>query len=151
MKPVLAVVLCVGQVLLCGAASQEENACYESPHAIRSWVDLTDAPDQVSFLANVFCRSGDRMAVAIVHAFGEKELVDPERTKRVVRVLRAAFSEPTKISRSEDADPAVTYLLLAYLEQRQKAPTVLDEIVKARESIAAAMNANKQRTVTPAK
>jgi hypothetical protein len=129
----------MGQLLLCGAATEEDTACYYSPHAIRSWVDLSGGPEGISFLENVFRRSGDRMAVGIVHAFKENELKDFARARRILFVLRVAFSEPLKIARKEDSDPAVTYLLLAYLQERETDRALLDEIVRAKESIAAAL------------
>ncbi len=60
-----------------------------------------------SFLETAIYRSGDRIALGIVHGFEQKELLEPARLNRILSIIRLSFSRPKYITRGQDKDPAV--------------------------------------------
>jgi len=102
--------------------------CYNSK-GVRSWVELPlGGPEGITFLERTIYRSGDRIALGIVHGFTQSELLDPVRVRRILSVVRLSFSQPKYITRAEDKDPAVTMLLLSFLESREVDPSLKQTI-----------------------
>src|SRR6266571_1191035 len=63
-----------------------------------------------------FNRSGDLVAVAVVHTLDDREMASPEGAKNVLVMLRAAFACPAYcVKVSDDRRPSVTLLLLEHL------------------------------------
>ncbi|MBZ5725874.1 MAG: hypothetical protein LAP87_12860 [Acidobacteriia bacterium] len=60
---------------------------------------------------------GDRVAIAIANQLRLSDLRDPEKAKRVLLLLRYAFSEPEFIQTKEDKKPGVTLMLLDLLAE----------------------------------
>jgi len=103
--------------------------CYDAK-LVRSWVELPPWIAQGdSFLEKAIYRSGDRIALGIVHAFGRKELLEPDRLSRVLSIIRLSFSQPKYIARDEDRDPVVSMLLLSLLEHECEDKTAKQNIV----------------------
>jgi hypothetical protein len=107
-----------GVALSCPADGTE--ACYDAKWA-RSVVEMPlGMPGGIWYLDKNVYRSGDRMALGIVHAYTEEELVNPDRVARIISILRLSFSQPKYITRDEDKNPAVTLLLLEFLESQHE-------------------------------
>ena len=92
--------------------------CYDAK-LVRSWVELEPLMlEGNSFLEKAIYRSGDRIALGVLHGFTEDELLDPSRVSRILSIIRLSFSQPKYITRSEDKHPAVTKLLLSFLKHQ---------------------------------
>jgi hypothetical protein len=62
--------------------------CYDAK-LVRSWVELEPSMLQGnSFLEKAIYRSGDRIALGVVHGFTEDELLDPSRVSRILSIIR---------------------------------------------------------------
>jgi hypothetical protein len=70
-------------------------------------------------------RLGDRVSIALIKILNEEDLRNPEEVRKILPLIRAAFVAPQIITVPEDKKPAVTLLLLNYLET-----TVQDGILK---------------------
>lgn len=93
--------------------------CYDDPKLVRSWVELEPwVPEGLSFLEKTVYRSGDGIALGIARAFTQEELLDPGRLSRILSIIRLSFSQPKYIARDQDRTPAVTRLLLSFLEHQ---------------------------------
>jgi hypothetical protein len=104
--------------------------CYDDPKLVRSWVELEPwVPQGLSFLEKTIYRSGDGIALGIARAFTQEELVDPDRVNRILSIIRLSFSQPKYIARDQDRTPAVTRLLLSFLEHRFADKTIKKKIV----------------------
>ena len=68
------------------------------------------------------------MALGIVRAFTEEELADPGRQARIISIVWLSFSRPNYITRDEDKNPAVTFLLLRLLESQHQDASLLQSI-----------------------
>jgi hypothetical protein len=100
--------------------SSRAEDCYDDPKLVRSWVELEPwVPQGLSFLEKTIYRSGDGIALGIARAFTQEELLESERIGRILSIIRLSFSRPEYIARAEDRTPAVTRLLLSFLEQRR--------------------------------
>jgi hypothetical protein len=62
-------------------------------------------------------RLGDDAAIAIVKILSGPELVTPSTIDTYLPIIRAAFSTPALIARSDDRKPKVTLFLLQYLAE----------------------------------
>jgi hypothetical protein len=63
-----------------------------------------------------FNRSGDLVAVAVIHTLDDSQMASPEGAKNVLVVLRAAFACPARcVQVTDDRHPSVTLLLLEHL------------------------------------
>jgi len=103
---------------------------------VKSWVELQPGLlDGNTFLQKSVYRSGDSIALGIVHAFTTSELQDPSRTDRIVSIVLLAFSHPLYIAREQDREPAVTMLLLSFLAHEQKDPKLEGRIADVERSI----------------
>jgi hypothetical protein len=92
---------------------------YDDPKLVRSWVELEPwVPQGLSFLEKTIYRSGDGIALGIARAFTQEELVDPDRLGRILSIIRLSFSQPKYIVRDQVREPAVTNLLLSFLEHQ---------------------------------
>jgi hypothetical protein len=61
-------------------------------------------------------RLGDKMAIALIKIYSEKELVDATNVLRYLPLIEAAFAAPRIVPNPDDRRPAVTMLLLHRLE-----------------------------------
>ena len=132
----------IGSVLICVAAVHAANSdsdrnpdCYDSKSAM-SWVDVFgEAPGGISFQEKTINRSGDRVALGIVNAFTLTEMFEPSRLKHILSVVRVAFDEPSLITRDQDRRPAVTMLLLSYLEHEPSGAGLRQSILETEKYI----------------
>jgi len=63
-----------------------------------------------------FNRSGDLVAVAVIHTLDDSQMASLEGAKNVLVVLRAAFACPARcVQVTDDRHPSVTLLLLEHL------------------------------------
>ncbi len=103
--------------------------CYDAK-LVRSWVELEPSvPQGNSFLEKTIYRRGDKIALGVVHGFTQKELLDPARLSRILSIIRLSFSQPKYITRSQDKDPAVTRLLLSFLQHQCEDKELKQKIV----------------------
>jgi len=116
-----------GALVVCVLASYASSSSagraedYYDTRLVRSWIELEPSVlEGDAFLGKTIYRSGDRIALGIAHAFSPKELLDPDRLRRILSIVRLSFSRPKYVTRDEDRDPAVTRLLLYFLEQREQ-------------------------------
>lgn len=68
---------------------------------------------------------GDRVSIALIKILSEPEMRNPRKIREFLPLIRTAFLAPQIITVPEDKKPAVTLLLLSYLES-----TVQDGILK---------------------
>ena len=130
-----AVMICIFAGFAFSSAANNTEDCYDSK-LVRSWVELqTSVPEGNAFLEKTIYRSGDRIALGIVHAFTTKELLDPNRLNRTISIVRLSFSQPKYITRNQDKDPAVTRLLLSFLEYQCQDAKLRKNITDAEEYI----------------
>lgn len=108
--------ICILAGFAFSSAANDSEDCFDSK-LVRSWVDLPlSVPEGSTLLEKTIYRSGDRIALGIAHAFTPKELLDPDRLNRIISIVKLSFSQPKYIARDQDKDPAVTRLLLSFLE-----------------------------------
>lgn len=125
----VAVLVCALAGLAFSINTPSVEDCYDAK-LVRSWVELDPLVLQGdTFLEKGIYRSGDRIALGVVHAFTQKELVDPARINRILSITRLSFSQPKYITRSEDKDPAVTRLLLSFLRHQCEDKELIQKIV----------------------
>jgi hypothetical protein len=137
--------VCIASFLLLSSAAEGTNDCYDSK-LVRSWLEHPAWPlEGISWFDKTIYRSGDRIALGIVHAFTTTEMVEPDRVKRIVSLLRLSFSKPELIARERDSDPAVTTLLLSFLEQHQSDQSVRESIAAAGRFIATQLKDKSRR------
>ena len=114
------VFICIFAGLAFSVAAGSAEDSYDSK-LVKSWVELQPSVlEGNTFLEKSIYRMGDRIALGIVHAFTPRELVDPDRLPRILSIVRLSFSQPKYISRDQDRDPAVTRLLLSFLENQHQ-------------------------------
>jgi hypothetical protein len=65
-------------------------------------------------------RLGDKVSIAILKMFGERELQDPQRIRNILPIIRKAFTYPKLISVAEDRKPKVTLFFLSRLQTDTK-------------------------------
>lgn len=111
-----AVLMCILACFVSSSGISSAEDC-DNSKLVRSWVELQPEVTQgSSFLEKNIYRNGDGIALGIVRAFTEEEILDPERLGRIISIVRLSFSQPKYIERDQDRKPAVTSLLLAFLE-----------------------------------
>jgi hypothetical protein len=136
--------ICIVSVLLLTAAAKGTNDCYDAK-LVRSWVEHPAWPlEGLSWFDKTVYRSGDWIALGIVHAFSTREILEPDRAKRIVSLLKLSFSEPEFITQDRDKDPAVTKLLLSFLEDHESDPNIREYIADAEKFITTQLE-NKSR------
>src|ERR1700679_579695 len=121
MKGLFASAAAVICILACSASSSGISSAKDCDNAklVRSWVELQPEVTQgSSFLEKNIYRDGDRIALGIVRAFTQEELLEPDRLSRILSITRLSFSQPKHIARDQDRKPGVTNLLLAFLEHQ---------------------------------
>jgi hypothetical protein len=118
-------ILVAGALMMCILASSASfsdasngDDC-DNAKLVRSWVELQPWVTQGnSFLEKNIYRNGDGIALGIARAFTQEELLDPDRLGRILSIIRLSFSQPNYIARDQDRRPAVTRLLLVFLENQ---------------------------------
>jgi hypothetical protein len=130
-----AVMICILAGFAFSSAANNTEDCYDSK-LVRSWVELQPSvPEGNTFLEKAIYRSGDRIALGIVHTFTTEELLDPGRLNRVISIVRLSFSQPKYITRNQDKHPAVTKLLRSFWEYQCKDAKLRKNITDAEEYI----------------
>ena len=111
------------------------NECYVDANTIRNWIDGPPGwpkgswyPEGSSFIEKAIYRSGDGIALGIIHAYPLQDLLDPGRLDRILSIMKLSFSQPEFIVRHEDSRPAVTTLLLFALEYGCKETQLKEKI-----------------------
>jgi len=69
-----------------------------------------------SFTEKQINRLGDRLAIALIKIYPERELFEPSNVRRYLPLIRAAFVAPRIVSDPADRKPAITVMLLRQLE-----------------------------------
>jgi hypothetical protein len=111
-----AVLMCIVACFASSSGISNAEDC-DNSKLVRSWVELQSGAAQgSSFLEKSIYRRGDGIALGLVRAFTQEELLDPDRLARIISIVRLSFSQPKYIERDQDRKPAVTSLLLAFLE-----------------------------------
>jgi hypothetical protein len=120
---ILSGICSIAIVLSTYAAQVEEDGPY-SIHLVRK---LLQSPvlQATGFGEKQVNRLGDRVSIALIKILNEEDLRNPEEVRKILPLIRAAFVAPQIITVPEDKKPAVTLLLLNYLET-----TVQDGILK---------------------
>jgi hypothetical protein len=104
---------------------------------VKSWVELPSEDTQgISFIQKAIFWRGDRIALGAVHAFSHKQLLDSERLLRTLSLIRLSFSCPECIQNEADKNPAVTMLLLSFLEHNCSDTGLKKKISETREYVA---------------
>jgi hypothetical protein len=116
----------------------------DDPYSMRLVQSLLHYPAQLGsgFTEKQLNRLGDRVSIALVKSLQPEDLKNPQEIRQVLAIIGAAFLAPQLIVVPEDKKPAVTLLLLNYLEA-----TVQDEVLK--KEIVDLTSALKERTAPP--
>lgn len=83
-------------------------------------------------------RMGDAMAVALLHAYSDEELLQQDRLIRILPYLEEAFKYRRLITCNENTRPRVTLLLLRSLQERTRDDTLKKQIGALEEQLAKA-------------
>jgi hypothetical protein len=99
----------------------------DDPYSIHLVQSLLQYPVQqgTGFSEKQVNRLGDRVSIALIKILSEQEMRNPQKIREILPLIRTAFLAPQIITAPEDKKPAVTLLLLSYLES-----TVQDGILK---------------------
>ena len=113
-------------IVLSNCAAQEEDPY--STHLVRA---LLQSPvlQATGFGEKQLNRLGDRVSIALVKILKEEELKNPQEIRKILPLIRGAFVAPQIITVPEDKKPAVTLLLLNYLEAAVQDGALRKEIV----------------------
>lgn len=122
MVGLMLIIGCCGSIIVRAGDSPSPD-CYIEPSMLRKWIETPPGfpkgswhPEGSSFVEKEIYRSGDRIALGIIHAYARHDLIDPDRLNRILSIMQLSFSQPAFIVRAEDKNPAVTMLLLFALE-----------------------------------
>jgi hypothetical protein len=74
-------------------------------------------------------RLGDRVSIALIKILNEQDMRNPQKIREILPLIRTAFLAPQIIAAPEDKKPAVTLLLLNYLETNVQDGLLKKEIV----------------------
>jgi hypothetical protein len=88
-------------------------------------------------------RLGDRIGVALIRIFDEKQLADPATVRSYLPLIRSAFQIPRLISIPSDRKPNVTIFLLTWLEQQVKDPSLKHDVAALAREIKEKTSENK--------
>jgi len=139
----LLITLCVSPPL----ASQEQGDEPYYASMIRAWVE--EGPEEAagtSYIYKTIYRMGDQIALGIAHGFTRKELEEPSRLEHMLSLVKMSFDRPKYITRPQDRNPAVTVLLLSFLEHAQQDPKRKEQVRAAESYIDAQLKTFKCRT-----
>jgi hypothetical protein len=75
-------------------------------------------------------RLGDRVSIALLKILDEQDLKRPQQVRKILPLIHNAFVAPQIIAIAEDKKPAVTLLLLKYLETNVQDGDVKKEITQ---------------------
>jgi hypothetical protein len=140
-----AIVICTVSNIAFSGSVESAKDCYDSK-LTRSWVEYDLAfLGGNSWLEKSVYRRGDRIALGIAHGFTTPEILEPARLDRVLAILRLAFSQPEFISEEQDADPALTIMLLSFLERHQSDPDIKQRILETEKYILMQSKGTSQR------
>jgi hypothetical protein len=129
------IVICTVSSIAFSGARQSTSDGYDSK-LIRAWVEYDPAfLAGNSWLEKSVYRSGDRIALGIAHAFSTAEILEPNRLNRILAIVRLSFSQPALIREKPDADPAVTTLLLSFIEHQQSDPDATQKVIETQRYI----------------
>ena len=128
----------LGSDLFATTSIQTGAADYYDAKLVRSWVELPPSVLSGStFLEKEIYRMGDRIAPSIAHGFTPQEIQNAARLPRILYIIRLAFSLPEYISHEQDKSPAVTRLLLSFLEHQCEDPELKKSIVETEDYVSA--------------
>lgn len=99
---------------------------------VRGWLESPDFNAVLGFgsIEKHLWRMGDSIAVAIMHGYSDAELLEPVRLRKVLSIIKVAFSHTTKIGVQEYRDPRITLLMLANLRGKVSDASLKMEIAK---------------------
>jgi hypothetical protein len=112
--------------------AQENNLENQDPYSIQLVSRFLQMPPGlamgVSFTEKQIARLGDRLSIALLKIYSEKELKDPQNIKLYLPMIKGAFLGSTMIQISEDRKPRVTLFLLKYLRNEIKDKELIKEV-----------------------
>jgi hypothetical protein len=73
---------------------------------------------------------GDRVSIAALKIYGADELAQTENTQAYLTVVRNAFSMRSSVLEKADADPRVTLLVLAYLNEKHTSDAGIEKRIE---------------------
>ena len=118
-----------------GIQAQRCQDLAQSAKAVRSWVEVDrkmgvgeGALLGSSFVEKSVQRMGDEMAVNLLRAYSDDEMMERVRLGSILTYLEAAFSEPGMITCKENRRPRVTVLLLRGLRDKTDDETLRKRI-----------------------
>ena len=112
-------------VVLLALAASGQNWQNCKPDGDYSFKDIQAAVRRVTTTGmytgwdeKTFNRSGDLVAVVVIHTLNDNQMASLEGAKNVLVVLRAAFACPARcVQVTDDRHPSVTLLLLEHLRE----------------------------------
>jgi len=114
-KILAAVFCCVFAVLVLVPAF---GSIHNDPYSVEEVKALLKQPSGFSsgFSEKQIARLGDRVSIALLKIYPEKELKMPENIKRYLPLVVGAFGSRDLITMRDDQNPQVTLMLLKCLE-----------------------------------
>lgn len=127
----ISIVLClIGSLLPLPARGQCEQVDQYSVGLVQSALKLHQQGIGVSFVEKNIPRLGDKVSIALMKIFTDRELSDPKTVESILPVIRESFSQPQFISVGVDRKPSVTLIFLKYLRQTVLDPRAQDDIAQ---------------------
>jgi hypothetical protein len=93
-------------------------------------------------------RLGDRVSVALIKIFDQRQLIDPANVKRYLPIISDSFGGLGIISYEEDLDPKATLFLLHWLEQNLKDAALKKQVTNLKSKISKLQPAQSTGTAT---
>ena len=130
----------LGFVLIAFAVSlagQEPSADPYRLNAVESALKLRSGGQRIviGHLQKVIYRLGDAVSVAILKITKKEDLGNPQTVRDLLPLIQEAFDHPELIVVESDRRPAVTLVLLSYLEQNTMDAQTLREIQQLTERL----------------
>jgi hypothetical protein len=139
--------LLTAQATLRDSSERDPRCDDECVNIVRGLLELGSIGFSVSYLEKQNDRLGDRVGVALLRIFSEKDIADPDNVKIFLPVIREAFLYPEFVSRPENRIPTTTLPLLRDLERRLKGNPAMEKEIS--ETISSLLENKKQKPEPP--
>lgn len=131
----LSIFLCILALQCVGQDCSEGHSYYQQARAEVHDALNAERPDFFGSAIREMVLSGDHVAVDILRELPLEQLRNPLNGRRVLAILDNAFLDPRLIRDPLDKDPAVSLLLLKYIELNNTDESVRALVTQHREWI----------------
>ncbi len=113
--------------LVTGVASSQGRDEY-STDFVKQYIEIQKTGISLSIEEKNVVRLGDRVSIAVLKLYDERQLSDPNVVRTFLPVIHKAFQDPGLIQIEEDRKPQVTLFLLTALEKNTQDQAVKTDI-----------------------